>query len=90
MSQENAAGAVMRPPEPDAHGQAAMLLVESLIHGLIARGVIGTQEAIDIVETAAEVKTEVAAELGDSPGTMQRSLALLAAIGASLEHDVPG
>ena len=41
-----------------------MLLVESLIHGLIARSVISVAEAVEIVEVAAEVKTEIAEELG--------------------------
>lgn len=76
-------------PEPDAHGQAAMLLVESLIHGLIARTVISPEEAIEIVDVAAEVKAEVAAELGDSPPTMRRSLALLEALSHSLRGDAP-
>ena len=75
--------------EPDAHGQAAMLLVESLIHGLIARSVISTKEAIEIVDTAAEVKAEVAVQLGDSPATMQHSLALLESISRSLKGDAP-
>ncbi len=79
--------AAARPREPDAHGQAAMLLVESLIHSLISRSVISVAEAIEIVEVAAEVKLEVAAGLGDSPATMARSLALLGAISASLRHD---
>lgn len=74
---------------PDAHGQAAMLLVESLIHGLIARSVISAADALEIVGVAAEVKVEVAAELGDSPATMQKSLNLLTAISASLTHDIP-
>ena len=76
--------------EPDAHGQAAMLLVESLIHGLIARSLISTEEAVEIVTMAAEVKAEVAAELGDSPGTLARSLALLESISRSLKGDAPG
>ncbi len=75
---------------PDAHGQAAMLLVESLLHGLIARSVISVADGIEIVGIAAEVKEEVAAELGDSPATMQKSLTLLAAISASLTNDLPG
>ena len=73
--------------EPDAHGQAALLLVESLIHDLVARAVISVDEAIEIVEVAAEVKAEVAADLGDSPATMRHSLALLEAIGRSLRGD---
>ena len=76
--------------EPDAHGQAALLLVESLIHDLVGRSVISVQEAIDIVEVAAEVKAEVAADLGDSPATMRHSLALLESIGRSLRGDVRG
>lgn len=73
--------------EPDAHGQAAILLVESLIHGLIARELISVEEAIEIVDTAAEVKLEVAAELGDSPRTMRHSLALLESISRSLKGE---
>lgn len=73
---------------PDAHGQAAMLLVESLIHGLIARSVISVEDAIEIVEVAADVKQEVAGELGDSPATLRKSLGLITAISASLTNDL--
>lgn len=76
-----------RPSEPDAHGQAAMLLIESLIHGLIARSMISVGDALDIVDVAAEVKSEIAVDLGDSPDTRDRSLALLANISRSLRHD---
>ncbi len=76
-----------RAPEPDAHGQAAMLLTESLIFGLIERSVISVADAIDIVETAAEVKAEIGADLGDSPETLDRSLNLLDAISDSLKLD---
>lgn len=38
----------------------------------------------------AEVKAEVAAELGDTPDTMRRSLALLESISRSLGGDAPG
>lgn len=82
-------GAAAPRREPDAHGQAAMLLVESLIHGLIARAVISTEEAVEIVDVAAEVKAEVAAELGNSPTTMQHSLALLKSLSRSLKGDAP-
>lgn len=74
-------------PEPDAHGQAAMLLVESLIHDLVGRSAISVAEAIEIVDTAAEVKAEVAADLGDSPRTMRHSLALLESISRSLKSE---
>ena len=41
---------------PDHHGQAAMLVVESLIHGLVAQSVLTLDQAIEIVELDAEVK----------------------------------
>ncbi|MFC4594323.1 hypothetical protein [Sphingobium tyrosinilyticum] len=74
--------------EPDAYGQAAMLLVESLIHALIARSVISVVDAVEIVGVAAEVKEEIGLELGDGPATMQRSVTLLRAISASLKPDI--
>jgi nucleoside-diphosphate-sugar epimerase len=76
--------------DPDAHGQAAMLLVESLIHGLIARSFISTEDAIEIISVAAEVKEEVAYDLGDSPATMRKSLTILESIRGSLSNDLPG
>jgi len=75
-------------PVPDPHGQAAMLLLESLLHGLIARKVITTGNAVEIVAVAAEVKQEVAADLGDTPASLARSLGLLTAIGSSLQGDL--
>jgi hypothetical protein len=74
--------------EPDAHGQAAMLLVESLIHGLVARAVITAEEAIEIVDIAAEVKVDMAADLGDEPARPVSSLTLLTAISTSLSLDL--
>jgi hypothetical protein len=79
-----------RLTEPDPHGQAAMLLTESILHGLIARSVITVPEAVEIVEVAAEVKAEIAADLGDSVATMRRSLALLEAVRLSLASDLKG
>lgn len=40
-------------------GAAALLLVESLMHGLIARSILSLQEAIDIIDIAAEVEREL-------------------------------
>ena len=73
---------------PDAHGQAAMLLVESLIHGLITRSVITPADAVEIVEIATEVKEEIAFTLGDSPASLEKSLRLLQAISDSLKPDI--
>lgn len=74
---------------PDAMGQAAILLVESMLHGLIARNVITVADAVEMVEIAVEVKEECAAELGDTEAVMERSLALLGSIHASLSGDLP-
>ena len=74
--------------EPDAHGEAALLLVESLIHGLIERSAISVADAVEIIDIAAEVKAALAAEPGDSPATMAKPLTLLAAIAASLRQDI--
>lgn len=74
---------------PDAHGQAAMLLVESLIHGLIGRYVITVAEAVEVVDIAAEVKADIAGDLGDSPANLRKSLGLLKAISVSLSRDIP-
>lgn len=79
--------AAAKVAEPDAHGQAAMLLVESLIFGLIEREAISVEDALDIVEAATEVKLDIAADIGESPETMRRSLSLLAAISDSLRLD---
>ncbi|HWW55515.1 MAG TPA: hypothetical protein VN047_01340 [Sphingopyxis sp.] len=76
--------------EPDAHGQAAMLLVESLIHALVAKSLLSVGEAVDVVDTAAEVKEAIAPDLGDSPDTLEKSLSLLRAISTSLSADLSG
>lgn len=73
---------------PDAHGQAAMLLIESLIHGLIARDVITAADAVEIVDIAIDVKVDGATDQGDSPASLRKSIALLDAIGNSLSRDV--
>lgn len=79
-----------RLPPPDAHGHAALLLVESLLHGLVARKLIATADAVEIVAVAAEVKEEIAGDLGIAPEALAQSLALLAAIRSSLSADLPG
>lgn len=39
-------------------GQAALLLVESLMHALVAKGALSREEFIEVVEGAAEVEAE--------------------------------
>lgn len=73
--------------EPDAHGQAALLLAESTLHTLLEAGVLTNREAVMTVQSAADVKVEVAAVTGESRGRMQQSLDLLSRIQASFETD---
>lgn len=74
--------------EPDAHGQAALLLIESLIHTMVDARMIDTQTAAATVRSAAEVKVEVAEAAGESAKRMNESLALLQAIETSFEADL--
>lgn len=73
--------------EPDAHGQAALLLTESLIHTLVENSAITNVQAIDLIRIAAEVKVEVATAAHESKGRMQESLALLSKMARSFESD---
>jgi hypothetical protein len=73
--------------EPDAHGQAALLLTESLIHTLVENSALTNVQAIDLIRIAAEVKVEVATAAHESNGRMQESLALLSKMASSFESD---
>lgn len=88
LNDNNADAVAGRVPEPDAHGQAAFLLVESLIHGLVAQSALSLDAAVEIVEIAAEVKVEVAPLLGDTPATLERSLLMLENLAGSLRVDL--
>lgn len=73
---------------PDAHGQAALLLVESLVHGLIARRVITVADAVEIVDVAAEVTADLGIDRGDPPARRRCSMHLLNAVSSSLRADI--
>ncbi|MDP3551952.1 MAG: hypothetical protein Q8R81_16355 [Novosphingobium sp.] len=77
----------MRDLEPDAHGQAALLLAESILHALVETKTLTTAEALSVIQTTCEIKVEVAEEAGESQGRMKQSLALLRAISASFAVD---
>lgn len=76
--------------EPDAHGQAALLLAESILHALVDTAVLSNTEAIAVVTNASEVKRAVATAAGESTGRMQQSLDLLSRMTASFETDGAG
>jgi|GEM_PF-926000 len=88
MINDISGNASLPTPAVDAHGQAAMLLVESLIHGLIEKRVLSVAEAVDIVDVATEVKLESGTERGELPATLLASINLLQDISASLRFDV--
>ena len=71
-------------PGPDPHGQAAMLLAESLIHSLIGNEVLSVQEAFNTVEIARDTQVELA-DAGRSP---QAATELLDVMLGSLEGDL--
>lgn len=73
--------------EPDAHGQAALLLTESLLHMLVENNCLTNTQAIEVVRIAAEVKVEVAVAAGESDGRMRESLALLSKMESSFKAD---
>lgn len=73
--------------EPDAHGQAALLLTESLIHALVDRSMLTIADAIEVIEIAQEVKLEVATLDGESARRIQDSLDLLSKMADSFESD---
>lgn len=73
---------------PDASGHTAMLLVESLIHGLIERSVITVEDAVDVVDTAADVNEDMAAEAHITAFAALRARNLLAGIAQSLTIDL--
>ena len=82
--------AIQLPPpqgEPDAHGQAALILAETMLHALVDIKMMTTQQALDIVSSAEEIKTEVAGMSGESDTRMHESLELLKRIGISIERD---
>ena len=72
----------------DPHGQAALCLVESLIHGLIKSDAISIEGAVEVVDAAAEVQADIDADAG-FPVITQNSVALLEAISSSLSRDIP-
>lgn len=76
------------PSDGDAHGRAALLLVESLIHGLTERAVLTVREAVEIMEVAVAAQEEIAEDAPRPSSSMFRATALLRSLAASLQPDV--
>ncbi|RYY11396.1 MAG: hypothetical protein EON55_14370 [Alphaproteobacteria bacterium] len=78
----------LSPLPPDAHGQAALLLVESLIHGLVERSVLTLAEGVEIVATAIDVQVDVAKEADGAGAPMWHAHSLLSRVSDSLAIDL--
>jgi len=76
-------------PAVDAHGHAALLLVESLIHGLCENATLTSTEAAEIADRALDIQLEYAEADGGRTGPMHRAQLLLSGIAASLNIDQP-
>lgn len=60
LSGDGAAVAIDAAAATDPHGRAALLLVESLLHALVAKGVLKSGEVIDIIDIAQDVEADLA------------------------------
>ena len=72
-------------PQPAAQGQAALLLIESLIHSLLDNGALTKLQALEAVESAMQVKEESSGDGKEPRSTVQKSLGLLVSMQRSLE-----
>lgn len=71
----------------DAHGPAALLLVESLIHGLCENETLTAEQATAIAERAVAVQLDQAEAADGAGAPLWRSHALLETIAASFRTD---
>ncbi|WBO24430.1 hypothetical protein [Sphingomonas abietis] len=76
------------PKGPDAHGQAALMLAESMLHTLVDARAITLQDALSIVQTAVDTKVEVGKDSNGQSATMAESLNILGRIATSFEADL--
>lgn len=76
-----------RRPAADAHGQAALLLSESILHALVEANTFTIDQAISVVRTASDVTAEDVDERGEISDRSQQSSTLLSAIQRSLAID---
>ena len=71
------------PHGPDPHGQAALMLVESLLLLLIENGVIQKEQATEAIDGIVEIKQEIAGK-SESVVVSIASIGLLRAVSGSL------
>lgn len=89
VSNDNDSGFSGLPQAHDAHGKAALLLVESLIHALCENATLNASDAIEIAERAVSVQFDKAEAADPMQSSMWDSHSLLMSIAASLRTDGP-
>lgn len=73
---------------PDPHGQAALMLCESLMVLLIEEGIVRKEQAVEAIETVVEVKREIAGAT-ESVVVSVESIGLLRAVAQSISAASP-
>lgn len=73
-----------REPDVGAQAQAALLLLESLIHSLLDNGALTKEQALEAIGSAYEVKDDSARADYEPPERLQRSLAILSQMRISI------
>ena len=68
---------------PDPHGQAALMLCESLMLLLVERGVVGKDQATEAIDDIIELKREIAGKR-ESVVVSMTSIALLRDVAQSV------
>lgn len=77
-------------PSSEPYGVAALLLVESLIHGLCENSTLSSRQAVEIADRAVDVSFDQATAADGASAPLWRAHTLLSAIAASLRADDNG
>ena len=83
-----------RPAEPaatgvDAHGQAAMLLIESLIHGLVKTSVMPVKTVVEVMEIALDAQAGLVEDAAQPSFSMYKAEEMLSTILEGMRMDLP-
>lgn len=62
-------------PTEDANIRTTLMLVESLIHALIEKGIFTLDEAVEMLETVADLEEEMVVDPGKAPLSLVAPLA---------------
>lgn len=76
------------PAAQPEHGQAALLITESLLHVLVERSILSVEDVVSALQTAIEVKADLSSS-GEPKGPANASLDLIFRILDSIVTDLP-